>query len=379
MEAAALSGCPSIWAGHGQGSSAPAAAAAATARAADEPSPRAMGIWDRTVMDSRSVPATSMATRAARWEGSSDSPAPSPSDRTISLEAGSTSTSTYRSRAMAKVSKPGPRLADDAGTRARTPTRYSARVGPGGTGATRQGRRDHGRSRTGSAPTVSRGPGATTTTARARSPPASAGPTRTADPRANRASPARLPRGPPAGTGCSVVVAATCWPGHPSSRRRLGGHHGHPVLTPAPRGGGRAHDWPLRGHGDRHHAGLGRPQERLGHRSGVLERIGDLEVVRGMRSWWWCEGGGGSVVAVAAAWSWCGGAGAAPGAGAAAVVRGGRGGRRLRGGGGGRRRARWAAAWAVPAPPPAPAPSGPPPPGRRPAPGSPRPRRCSRT
>ena len=68
--------------------------AAATARAAEEPRPRAMGIWERTVMASLSVPATSMATRAARWDGSSASPAPSPSDRTMSLEAGSTSTST---------------------------------------------------------------------------------------------------------------------------------------------------------------------------------------------------------------------------------------------------------------------------------------------
>ena len=66
-----------------RGSSAPAAAAAAMASAAEEPRPLATGIWDRTVMDRRSVPATSMATRAARWDGSSDRPAPSPSDRTI--------------------------------------------------------------------------------------------------------------------------------------------------------------------------------------------------------------------------------------------------------------------------------------------------------
>ena len=94
MEAAALSGWPSIWAATARGSLAPAAAAAATARAADEPRPRAMGICERTVMARRSVPATSMATRAARWEGSSERPAPSPSERTISREAGSTSTST---------------------------------------------------------------------------------------------------------------------------------------------------------------------------------------------------------------------------------------------------------------------------------------------
>ena len=43
-EAAAFSGWPSIRAATASGSSAPAAAAAATARAADEPSPRAMGI-----------------------------------------------------------------------------------------------------------------------------------------------------------------------------------------------------------------------------------------------------------------------------------------------------------------------------------------------
>ncbi|MDQ1360118.1 MAG: hypothetical protein QOJ44_495, partial [Acidimicrobiaceae bacterium] len=93
---------------------------AATASAADEPKPRAMGISDRTVMARWSCPATSMATRAARWEGSSESPAPSPSERTISREAGSTSTSTYRSRATARVSNPGPRLAEEAGARART-------------------------------------------------------------------------------------------------------------------------------------------------------------------------------------------------------------------------------------------------------------------
>ena len=53
-----------------------------------------MGISERTVMASRSVPATSMATRAARWDESSASPSPSPTERTISFEAGSTSTST---------------------------------------------------------------------------------------------------------------------------------------------------------------------------------------------------------------------------------------------------------------------------------------------
>ena len=93
-EAAALSGCPSIRAATASGSLEPAAAAAAAARAAEEPSPRPTGISERTVMASRSWPATSMATRAARWDGSSDRPAPSPSERTIRREAGSTSTST---------------------------------------------------------------------------------------------------------------------------------------------------------------------------------------------------------------------------------------------------------------------------------------------
>ena len=88
IEAAALSAWPSIRAATARGSSAPAAAAAATARAADEPRPRAIGICERTVMASRSVPATSMATRAARCDGSSDRPAPSPSDRTMSFEDG---------------------------------------------------------------------------------------------------------------------------------------------------------------------------------------------------------------------------------------------------------------------------------------------------
>ncbi len=194
VEAAALSGCPSIWAATASGSLAPAAAAAATARAADEPSPRAMGICDRTVMARRSVPATSMATRAARWEGSSDSPAPSPSDRTISLVAGSTSTSTYRSNAMASVSKPGPRLADDAGTRARTPTRYSPTVRAGRTISAWPGLEFHRISADRRRPSwtgrwndgvrrpategggLSRGAGATTNPARARSSPASTGP-----------------------------------------------------------------------------------------------------------------------------------------------------------------------------------------------------------
>ena len=121
-EAAALSGWPSIRAATASGSVEPAAAAAAAARAAEEPRPRPTGISERTVMARRSVPATSMATRAARWDGSSASPAPSPSDRTIRRLAGSTSTSTYRSRATARVSKPGPRLAEEAGALARTPS-----------------------------------------------------------------------------------------------------------------------------------------------------------------------------------------------------------------------------------------------------------------
>ena len=80
--AAAFSGWPSKRAATDSGSSEPAAAAAAAASAADEPSPRATGIWDRTVMASRSWPATSMAVRAARCPASSDSSAPSPSLRT---------------------------------------------------------------------------------------------------------------------------------------------------------------------------------------------------------------------------------------------------------------------------------------------------------
>src|SRR5579862_311307 len=119
-EAVAFSGCPSTRAATPSGSLDPAAAAAAAARAADEPSPRATGISERTVMARRSCPATSMATRAARWLASASSSAPSPSARTIRRRAGSTSTSTYRSRARARTSKPGPRFAADAGARART-------------------------------------------------------------------------------------------------------------------------------------------------------------------------------------------------------------------------------------------------------------------
>src|SRR5665213_2428691 len=138
IEAAALSGWPSMAVATDNGSLAPAAAAAATARAADEPRPRAMGMSERTVMARWSVPATSMATRAARWEESSASPSPSPTDRTISFEAGSTSTRTYRLRARPSVSNPGPRLADDAGTRARTAQTYPhrpCRTGTAGSGA----------------------------------------------------------------------------------------------------------------------------------------------------------------------------------------------------------------------------------------------------
>ena len=221
MEAAALSGCPSIWAATASGSLAPAAAAAATARAADEPSPRAMGIWERTVMARRSVPATSMATRAARWEGSSDSPAPSPSDRTISLEAGSTSTSTYRSRAMAKVSKPGPRLADDAGTRARTrDTVLASGFGPGRTAGRHPPRPPV---TVGRSPTVDRADGSVVEQA---PPPRRLGHGRGQRQRhrlglgaegepgcPHRGSPRPRRRGP----GPARSVAATCWPGHPSS------------------------------------------------------------------------------------------------------------------------------------------------------------------
>ena len=61
----------------------------------------------------------SMATLAARWEASAGRSEPSPSARTLSRPAGTTSTSTWRSRARARVSKPGPRLAAEAGARAR--------------------------------------------------------------------------------------------------------------------------------------------------------------------------------------------------------------------------------------------------------------------
>ena len=93
-DAAAFSGCPSKRAATASGSRAPAAAAAATARAADEPRPRATGMSERTVMASRSWPATSMATLAARWVASAARSDPSPVARTVSRAAGSTSTST---------------------------------------------------------------------------------------------------------------------------------------------------------------------------------------------------------------------------------------------------------------------------------------------
>src|SRR6202521_2806296 len=134
-------------------------------------------------------------------------PAPSPSDRTISFVAGSTSTSTYRSRAMANVSKPGPRLAADAGTRARTPTRYSPRVRPGGPAPPparlrpadpRQlwMRRHH---HDGSGTVEASLNGIVSDWV----------------PREYRAVPTLLPWGPPGGTGSSTVAVATCWPGHP--------------------------------------------------------------------------------------------------------------------------------------------------------------------
>src|SRR5256886_4172035 len=65
-----------------------------------------------------------MAMRAARCEASPASSAPSPSALTVRRGACSTSTSTYSWSATARVSKPGPRLAADAGARARTRSGY---------------------------------------------------------------------------------------------------------------------------------------------------------------------------------------------------------------------------------------------------------------
>src|ERR1039458_4825210 len=151
-----------------------------------------------------SVPATSMATRAARCDGSSGIPAPSPSERTMSREAGSTSTSTYRSRAMASVSKPGPRLADDAGARARTPTRYSGRSSPGGIAplaGPSQGPWTSLHHHDGSGTVLASRNETTSIWV----------------PRENMAVPTRLPLVLPGGTGESPLVEATVWPGHASS------------------------------------------------------------------------------------------------------------------------------------------------------------------
>jgi len=65
-DAPAFSGCPSSRAASVSGSSAPHAAAVATASEADEPSPRAMGMSERTMIETRSWPSTCRATRAAR-------------------------------------------------------------------------------------------------------------------------------------------------------------------------------------------------------------------------------------------------------------------------------------------------------------------------
>ncbi len=92
--AAAFSGCPSWAAATAKGLSDPAAAAAAAARAADEPSPRASGICERTVTAKWSCPSTSATTRAARCDASSKRPEPSPSECTRSDGASSTSTLT---------------------------------------------------------------------------------------------------------------------------------------------------------------------------------------------------------------------------------------------------------------------------------------------
>src|SRR5579875_15266 len=116
-EAAAFSGWPSTFTPHEKGSPAPAAAAAATASAADEPSPRPTGMAESTSIRSRSVPATSQATRAARCSRSRGRSEPSPLATTSRRSAGSTDTSTCSPTATARTSKPGPRFADDAGTR----------------------------------------------------------------------------------------------------------------------------------------------------------------------------------------------------------------------------------------------------------------------
>ena len=239
----------------------------------------------------------------------------------------------------ARVSNPGPRFADDAGTRARTSTTYPQR--PAGTGTAPSACREHDRRRP-----VGGAPVGRLTTGRSRGDrhPAvpEAPPHRRlghglaqlqrdglelradgVDRGARRGSRPRCP-----GPRAERRLRAHVWPGQPGSQASVGRHVGGRVGLARPR-------WPSRSppasrgrHRDLGDPGLGGRQESFRHRAGVLERVGDGQIVDGDRrrggrrrpaaGWWWSSSGrsGASPPLGPSSWWW--------------RWTGGRGGRRLR-------------------------------------------------
>ena len=80
--------------GHGQGIAGAGGGGGGHGQGRRRPQAGATGMSERTVIESRSWPTTSMATLAARWVASAARSDPSPEARTVRRAAGSTSTST---------------------------------------------------------------------------------------------------------------------------------------------------------------------------------------------------------------------------------------------------------------------------------------------